>query len=279
MRRFATRVLSRASRDINWIGDNIRVAAIRCKPRAWPCNRVKYLVVGCESSGTTVISHLLFNDGSRRFLLEGAVWAWDLYMSVYQGKSRVRDYPRLQIYDGIKVPGFAAILDKYIAEFPRARIVYIVRDPRDVVSSAYRSKHVRTRDELRSISWVRETWLGIESNDPVERLALRWRRYLEVSQRVPDVCYVRYEDFCSDKVGTIQRLGAELGVHVDAARVTRLCDIQASHKSVRAYEPRGPDCWRREFVSPADAQLIERVCGDLMMRWNYHSWQAVRELP
>jgi len=100
---------------VNRFKDALGVTRIRLRRNPWPCLDKKYLVVGCESSGTTPISHLLLRHGAKRFLLEGVGgWVWDLYMSVFQGHSRVRDYPQLQLYDRLKVPGFAAILPQYV---------------------------------------------------------------------------------------------------------------------------------------------------------------------
>jgi len=255
---------------INAVRDAVGVAGIRLRRRLWPCLDRKYLVVGCESSGTTPISHLLLRDGKARFLLEGYnTWVWDLYMSVYQGHSRVRDYPRLQLYDRIKVPGFAAILPQFVEEFPNTRIVYCLRDPRDVVASAYRTFRVQTREQLRSISWVAETWLGLTEQDPVARLARRWSIYLEKSQLVPGVVYVRYEDFCADRLGFIKSLTGQLELEIDAEDIRRRCEHQASERGVRNYQPKGPGSWRNGHVTDEDAAIIQEICGPQMKRWGY----------
>jgi hypothetical protein len=255
---------------INYLRDAVGVAKLRLARAAWPCLGRKYLVVGCESSGTTPISHLLLRDGKARFLLEGYnTWVWDLYMSVYQGHSRVRDYPRLQLYERIKVPGFAAILRQFVDEFPNTRIVYCLRDPRDVVASAYRTWRVRTREQLCSISWVSETWLGLTEQDPVARLARRWSIYLEKSQLVPGVIYVRYEDFCADRVACITSLASQLDLEIDGERVRGRCAEQASDKGVRDYQPKGPGSWQNGRVTTDDVRIIEDICGAEMAKWGY----------
>lgn len=243
---------------------------IRLRRNPWPCLKKQYLVVGCESSGTTPISHLLFRGGSLRFLIEGwNVWVWQVYKSTYQGRGSVREYPRLQLFDALKVPGFAAILEDYVTAFPNAAVIYVVRDPRDVVVSACKTWGVTRDNGLSSIPWVAESWLGIQSRDPVVRLALRWRTYLRQSQRVPGVTYVRYEDFYEDKVGFVMRLASKLGIRVDEGRVTRLCDRQASGSSVRDYPPEGPGAWRRGLLNERDVKAIEETCGHEMRQWNY----------
>ena len=264
------RIINRVRREYWQRHDAIGERRIQMRRNAWPCDAKQYLVVGCQSSGTTPISHLLLKDACRRFLIEGEQnWVWDLCCSVYQGESQVRDYPRLQLFDGIKVPGFAAILDRYVEEFPNSAIVYVLRDPRDVVASAYKTWKISTHEELSNIPWVKATWLGIEATDPVARLVERWRLYLEVSQRVPNVTYVRYEDFCMNKVKCLSEVASSLDLRFNEKRVALLCDKQASGQGVRKYKPAGPGGWKDGFVSERDAKLIEDICGDHMRNWGY----------
>jgi hypothetical protein len=256
---------------VHWAKDKFRLALLRLQRPLWPCPDRKILVVGCESSGTTVISHLLLRGGTGRFFFEGVNgWVWNAYESVYQGHRRMRDYPRLQLYDRIKVPGFAAILPQFIEEYPNTQVVYCIRDPRDVLPSAYRTKRITTRQQLANITWVRETWLGIEETDPVARLARRWSIYLERSQQVPNVHYVRYEDFCADKLGTIRRLAKAVGIEIDEQKLAQSKDEQASAPDVRSYTPHQVNSWKNSpFVSQKDIRIIEEICGPQMEQWNY----------
>lgn len=263
-------LLQRCARRLRRLADDVAEFRIRARRAPWPCVSRKYLVVGCESSGTTPISHLLFRTGPTRFLIEGDnPWVWALYQAVYQGHRRVRDYPRLQLYDSLKVPGFAAILPQLLEEFPNTSVIYVLRDPRDVVVSAYKTHQLTARDQLGSIAWVRQTWLGIRDEDPVARLAWRWRLYLERSQQVPGVTYVRYEDFCADKVGCIRRWASRLELQVDEGQIRRVCDRQASTPDARDYRPEGPGAWRNSYLTDHDAAIIEGICGTHMRRWGY----------
>jgi hypothetical protein len=227
----------------------------------------RYLLVGCESSGTTPLAHMLFRGSVDRFLIEGRhPWVWDVYRSVYQRRATIRDFPRLRLFDAIKVPGFAVILEEFVAEFPNTEVVYLVRDPRDVIASAFRTWGVETREQLADVSWVSEEWLGIRSEDPIARLAERWVIYLERSQRAPGVHYVRYEDFCADKVGFVLELAARLGLAVDEAALSARGNVQAS--GWREYAPAGPSSWR-DYLDERDVETVERICGEQMSRWDY----------
>lgn len=263
------RLIKKLKRGDYRITDGVRLLWLKWRRRAWPCRRRQFLVVGCESSGTTILADLLLNNGRLRVLTAGGRWAWQLYMDVYRGRAKVQDYLRLQLYDGLKVPGFAAILDHYREAFPESKVLYVVRDPRDVLASAYRSKRVTDRAQLATISWVAEDWLSTPHIDPVARLAFRWRTYLEVASKVPNVLFVRYEDFCADKVETIRTLAEKLGLSFDLQRVRLDCDRQASHQSVRGYAPVGPGKNRQAFVSDTDEDIIAEICGDWMTKWGY----------
>ncbi|MFZ5759492.1 MAG: sulfotransferase family protein [Thermodesulfobacteriota bacterium] len=263
MRRFNRSV------KVNMVRDAFGVALLRLKPSLWPCMDKKYLVVGCESSGTTVISHLLLINKGARFLYEGYnIWVRDLYKSVYQGKSHVRDYPRLQLYDRMKIPGFASILPEFVAEFPNTDTVYILRDPRDMIASAFKSFKVVTREDRDKIRWAKETWIDITGDDPVERMAHRWKLYLARCEPVKGVRFVRYEDFCADKEGFIKKLGSQLGIEIDTERLNQKKNAQASDEDARAYKPRGPGAWK-ELLEKDDVSKIEKICGDYMRKWGY----------
>jgi hypothetical protein len=233
----------------------------------------KYLMVGSESSGTTAISNLLFsNISGLRFLEEGEQqWAWGVYQNVYQNKAQVKDFSRLHLFDAIKVPGFATIISEFREFFPNTTVIYIVRDPRDFVNSAIKTWKVNNTSELKDIPWVTENWLSISNNDPIERLALRWQTYLTRAQQQKNVIFVKYEDFCKDKVKTIGELAKEVNLPFNEQRVTKLCESQLSHKSVRAYKPTGPGGWRDGKLTDEEIQRIERICSTEMKEWGYRA--------
>ena len=263
------KILNRIDKALLQGRDWISVARIKVNRDSWPCLKNSYLVVGCESSGTTPISHLLFNNGSLRFLVEGwNNWVWEAAQLVYQEKKHISNYPRLQLFDAVKVPAFAAILSQYKSAFPNVSIIYVIRDPRDVLASTFRTWGKTRRDELLSVPWISSQWLGIDAEDPVDRLAIRWRYFLESSYRVPNVIYVRYEDFCANKIGVIKDLATKLDLDINERETSERCDRQASHESVRNYVPQGPGAWR-SAIAESDAKLIERVCMEHMRRWNY----------
>lgn len=239
--------------------------------RKLPSNKKMYLMVGSESSGTTAIAALLFLDIQKiRFLEEGDnQWVWDAYKKIYKKEHLIRDYPKLCLFDAIKVPGFAAIVPQYLKEFPNTKVIYIVRDPRDYVNSAIKTWKLKNVRELSQISWVRENWLGITNTDPVERLALRWKKYLDIVSELDDIIYVKYEDFCQNKVESIKNLADQTGLTFNRDRVEKLCDKQLCRQSVRAYKPLGPGGWQTGILTEEHIRTIEDICREEMLRWGY----------
>lgn len=266
------RVSRRLRRHGTQVADHLRGAAIRLADR-WPCRDHKHLLIGPESSGTTAVANLLYvgQDGLR-FLDEGDEhWVWDTYQSVYEGRRRIYDSPRLQLFDTIKVPGFAVILPQFREAFPNTMVACMVRDPRDVIQSAINTWKVERAEDLARIPWSSETWLGLTSTDPVERLASRWRIYMSLAGQDPGVVFLRYEDFCADKVGAIERLARQVGLPFNGERVNRLADQQLSRPATRNYTPRGPGGWRNGILSSDQIACVEKICLQEMGKWGYEA--------
>lgn len=265
-----SRLSNRLGEEYERFSEKMAILSLRFKASEWPSPRQQILLVGCESSGTTAISRLMLRDGTGRFLYEGGNhWVWDACNAIYQRQTTLRDYPRLQIYDRMKIPRFASILDQYVEAYPNVKIVYVLRDPRDVVVSACKTFKVTTENGLSDIPWVTESWLGIEDQEPVARLARRWAIFLEQSQKTSGVCYVRYEDFCQDKVGSILDAAKQLDIACDRERLLQLCDSQASPPSTRDYKPAGPGGWKSGMLRDSDIETIQEICGDGMRQWGY----------
>jgi len=262
------RVSRRFALEVQDAVDKTRGSVISALDR-WPCTDRKYLIVGSESSGTTALADLLFvGIPGIRFFREGRrqAWVWEAYKRIHQGKASIRDYPRLQLFDAIKVPGFAMIIEQFRAGFTDTRVIYVVRDPRDFVGSAFRTWRAQGVDDPARIPWVYEDWLEIPNSDPVERLCMRWKAYLRSGSNAQDVVFIRYEDFYADKLLVIHDLAGLLGLPFNEERVAARKDEQISR--ARHYIPRGPGGWSDD-LTPEQVQTIERLCADEMRTWNY----------
>ncbi len=265
------RILPRIYRKAWRYTDRARLRLFRRKYSHWPCLTKKRLVVGCESSGTTIIARCLFGKGHLRFLVEGEQsWVWQARSKIYQGLASFEDYPHLRLFDTWKVPGFAPVLPQLKLAYPNCPTIYVVRDPRDVIASAFRTFGIQNREDFANVPWVKADWLGIQETDPIARMAMRWRIYLERSTQVDKVKYVRYEDFCEQKVQTIGELAEFLDLNIDPKFVASICDQQASNKNARSYTPQGPNSWQNvSALTCQDIELVKQTCQPYFSQWGY----------
>jgi protein-tyrosine sulfotransferase len=93
-----------------------------------------------------------------------------------------------------KTPRNIRVVDKFIHAFPAAKVVHIVRDPRDVLLSLARRG--------KSLLEAAETWMGSTA-------AIAPHRHN------PNVLEVRYEDLCREPDATLERVCRFIGVGFD----------------------------------------------------------------
>lgn len=228
---------------------------------------MKVCVVGCERSGTSAVASLL-SMASGWSLLDDPPEAWYTYPLVYMTGSglTLRLWWNLRKHTIVKVPGFATILGYLRRRFVgRFTAIYCVRDPRDVVASIL-EKLAHGYGPL--VTEVR--WLHVRAGDEVEALAWRWRKYLESALADQDrggrVVFMRYEDFCKDKPGSLASLAAEARMPFDADKVRPHMDKQFRKKWDVTVA--GPGRWHKDLSSDA-VKKIESIAGGLMRRWSY----------
>lgn len=144
--------------------------------------------------------------------------------------------------------------DRVFAEFPDARIVHMVRDPRDRYASVRR----RNGQDLSRVGAATARWL--ESTRAARRNA----------QRHPDgYLIVRYEDLVHDPTATVQRVCAHIDVPFTPEMLTlaglpdmrergansSFGDLEVGAISVRAVGR------FREVLDPAELAFIQAVAG------------------
>ena len=165
---------------------------------------------------------------------------------------------------------------------PESRMILLVRDPRDVVSSmldgARQGGWMYERKE--SEYWKRK---ALPDNDPDAFVRNRSRKYLQHvgnakkaydAHQGPKVL-VRYEDLRADTLGTIMRLYSTLEVPVDEEELVRVVEkhswenIPEEEKGEgRFYRKAIPGGWRTD-LTPEQARIVEKVTAPLFEEF-YH---------
>ena len=237
----------------------------------------KLFVLGNYKSGTTAIVKLLASlcgmsstiDFPRRIrndeyaLVRGELTFEDI----------VNNHPALFCRQIVKIPALTFIASDIAARFPDAKIVFVVRDPRDNIRSILNSQKIPGNKQ--SLPAFRH-WLMKLQNKPsmdaniwgqsddgyVGILAQRWNQAIEHLQEMNNQpILIRYENFRQQKHATLNSLADQLGFQ-STQDIKHLLEKQfqsAGNQSIS---------WQ-EFFGAKNIATIERICGDLMNQFDY----------
>jgi hypothetical protein len=142
-----------------------------------------------------------------------------------------------------KMPLYSVFLCLVAKLFPRAKILFALRDPRDVVLSCFRRRFVMTQQmyELTSLESAANYY------DGVMRLADIYRERLGL-----EILDLRHEDLIADLEGETQRLCDFLGVTWNPAMedfahtaTTRSVNTPSGPQLARGLSTQGMGQWRR----------------------------------
>lgn len=174
---------------------------------------------------------------------------------------------------GDKTPGYTGHLDQLHRLFPAAKIIHIVRDPRDVAVSRMAYNHRAGRSEALTP--------GAEQHRLVVESAVQ--TWIEAVRAVDDFARVhpnlvhelRYRDLHVDPVGETERLFRFLGAPAERVLVEQIVAATSFEAlSGRKAGEEDPSSFLRKGVvgdwmtrlDAESAELISESCGELMRR-------------
>lgn len=157
---------------------------------------------------------------------------------------------------------------------PESRVIFLVRDPRDVTASALGAAleggwYAENRKRRKGITKEQS------SDDIVEARAKRYVEYIGRSREAYEAhegprTLVRYEDLRSSPLETMRRIYSELGMPVGDDEVLRAVEkhswenIPDEKKGPnKFYRKASPGGWR-EDLTPGQVQTVERITGSLL---------------
>ena len=173
-------------------------------------------------------------------------------------------------FDIMSAADAGSFLPQMKAALPEMRVVFLLRDPRDVICSVLERIN---KGDVSTIEvsdpdyrYLQTDWLGITETDPIRKLSLRWNKWLELAKTVNGVIFIRYEDFILDKPGLIADLAARLDL---PSRFDIFGDMDRQmSKNGRDIRIRGAGRWK-EMLPAATARLIEATCREGMLAFGY----------
>jgi hypothetical protein len=172
---------------------------------------------------------------------------------------------------GDKTPAYVKQLGRLHHLFPQAKVLHMVRDPRDVAAS-------RLGFEARE-GKARRLTPGGEDHRKVVEAAISWWKDAITSANAfakahPGLLYeVEYRDLHTDPIGVCTRLFEFLGVSAERVQMQRIA-AATSFEAMSGRRPgeedptsflrKGiPGDWRNQ-LDPESVELIHEQCGELM---------------
>ena len=183
------------------------------------------------------------------------------------------------------------------AVYPDAKLIYIVRDGRDVlISERFRnlveeSKFLKPEDK-RILEGLRKDPMqftdgthSIFTRAVVQRVVEGWVRNVQETEEEgrrlfgANYCSLRYEDLLSRPFDEMQRLWNILGVQADPSLERDIANELSSNpdqewqsrrnEDIASFLPRGRSGnWQRLFTS-RDKSLFKEIAGEMLMKWGY----------
>ena len=140
--------------------------------------------------------------------------------------------------------------------FPEARIIYLVRDPRDVVAS------------LKTCSWA---------SSSVIKNAHYWSKTSKMLRQGEDRLLVKYEDLVDNPDREFTRIGAFLDMEIDEVVLYSNAPNEEKEssdpKNVSSYKPIDKsfkEKWKALLSHPEkELEVIETICRRQMKVWEY----------
>jgi hypothetical protein len=185
------------------------------------------------------------------------------------------------------------------ALYPDARLIYIVRDGRDVlISERFRnlveeSKFLKAEDKdiieglRRDQTQFTNGTRSIFTENVIRRVAGGWVKNLQEIEEEghklfgEQYCSLRYEDLLAHPFDEMQRLWNFLGVPADQSLEKVIIDEMSSNpdeewqakrnEDIASFLPKGQaGNWQRLFTS-RDKAIFKEVAGEMLVKWKYEA--------
>lgn len=238
------------------------------------------IVLGNQKSGTSAIAALLAEMTNLSVTLDlRKEIAKPTYDRVKTGELSFAEFVNINKLDFcqeiVKEPNLTLFYQEMNEYFTNPKYVFVIRDPRENIRSILNRLNIpgnltelesEYREEITKYpAWnlvLDGSWLGIEGNNYIERLALRWNFTADVFLENKDKMeLIYYEDFVKDKIGVIAGIAEKLRLP-QANDIADKVDIQFQPKGNR--HVKGAD-----FFGKDNLERINQICEKKMRIFKY----------
>jgi hypothetical protein len=179
----------------------------------------------------------------------------------------------------VQEPNGSAGAPWLLEAFPESRMIFLVRDPRDVVASQLDAFKKGSWGYMFTVSAGQQEWPdSLADTDPnafVENVANRYVRDIGYVKQAYDLhrgpkVLVRYEDLRVDTLGTLKRVYSALGLRVKERELAQAVDKHAWESIPEDQKGEGklrrkamPGGWE-EDLTLEQSEIVERITAPLL---------------
>ena len=177
----------------------------------------------------------------------------------------------------VKEPGGGVGAPFLMEALPESRMILLVRDPRDVVSSSLDATREGSwqKEQRRASGSGRKSLTAKQPDAVVKRSAKKYLRNMGRAREAFDAhtgpkTLVRYEDLLADTLGAMRRVYSELGMEARGDALARAVekhsweaipeDMKGQGKFYRKASPGG---WE-EDLTPRQVEIVEEISAPLL---------------